>query len=48
MSLHENEIRLEQLYEEGLEEGMKKGLEGDALEFYADRYAKKYFDREVL
>ena len=33
MSNHWNEITMEQLFEEGLEEGMKKGLEGQALEF---------------
>ena len=37
--LHEE--RVEQLFEEGLEKGMAKGLSGKALDFFAERYAKK-------
>ena len=43
-----NQARMEQLFEEGLEEGMKKGLEGQALEFYADKYAKKVFNERGM
>ena len=48
MSNHWNEITMEKLFEEGLEEGMKKGLEGDKLEFFAERYAKKYFNERGM
>ena len=44
MSNHWNEMRMEQLFEEGLEEGMAKGLESPALDFFAERYAKKHFN----
>ena len=43
MSNHWNEEVMERLYEEGLEEGIKKGLEGNTLEFFATKYAKKIF-----
>tara|TARA_Y100000588_G_scaffold152087_1_gene166197 strand:- start:545 stop:745 length:201 start_codon:yes stop_codon:yes gene_type:complete len=36
-----HQARMEQLFEEGLEEGIAKGLEGKALDFFAERYAKK-------
>ena len=36
-----HQARMEQLFEEGLEEGIAKGLEGQALDFFAERYAKK-------
>ena len=39
---------MERLYEEGLEEGIKKGLEGNKLEFFAERYAKKIFNERGL
>ena len=45
MSNHWNEARMEQLFEEGLEEGMKRGLEGNKLEFFAEHYAKKVFNQ---
>ena len=48
MSNHWHEITMEKLFEEGLEEGMKKGLEGQALEFYADKYAKKVFNERGM
>ena len=35
---------MEKLFEEGLEEGIAKGLEGQALDFFAERYAKKHFN----
>ena len=41
MSNHWNDMSMEQLFEEGLEEGIAKGLEGQALDFFAERYAKK-------
>ena len=44
MSNHWNDMRMEQLYEDGLEEGLKLGLHGNTLEFFAERYAKKYFN----
>ena len=36
-----HQARMEQLFEEGVEEGIAKGLEGQALDFFAERYAKK-------
>ena len=48
MSNHWNEVIMERLYEEGLEEGIKKGLEGNTLEFFATKYAKKIFNERGL
>jgi len=48
MSNHWNEARMEQLFEEGLEEGVKKGFEGVVLEFYAENYAKKNFNNRGI
>ena len=36
-----HQARMEQLFEEGLEEGIAKGLEGKALDFFAEQYATK-------
>ena len=44
MSNHWNEIAMEKLFEEGLEKGEKLGLQGDTLEFFAERYANKHFE----
>ena len=33
--------RMEQLFEEGLEIGLAKGLEGNKLDFFAENYVKK-------
>ena len=41
MSNHWNDMSMEQLFEEGLEKGIAKGLEGQALDSFAERYAKK-------
>ena len=30
--------------DEGIEEGIKRGLDGNKLDFFAERYAKKYFN----
>ena len=43
-----NQARMEQLFEEGLEEGEKLGLHGDTLEFFAERYAKKHFNERGI
>ncbi len=44
MSCHINEEVMERLYDEGIEEGIKRGLDGNKLDFFAERYAKKYFN----
>ena len=48
MSNQWNEEVMERLYEEGLEEGEKLGLQGDTLEFFAERYAKKHFNERGI
>ena len=48
MSNHWNEEVIERFYEEGLEEGIKKGLEGNTLEFFAIKYAKKIFNERGI
>ena len=40
MSHPVNDMLMEQFYEEGLEEGSSQGLEGDALEEFAEKYFK--------
>lgn len=44
MSNIQNEILMENLFEEGLEEGSKQGLTGIELETYAEQYAVKKLD----
>lgn len=44
MSNINNEIILENLYEEGLEEAEKQGLSGKVAEDYAEIYARKKFE----
>lgn len=44
MSNATNEILMENLFEEGLEEGEKQGLTGIALETFAEQYAIKKID----
>mgnify|MGYP003680163028 FL=1 len=36
MSNHFNNLRIEQLFDDGLEIGLAKGLTGEALDFFAD------------
>ena len=43
MSHPVNDMLMEQFYEEGLEEGSSQGLEGDALEEFAEKYAEEKF-----
>jgi len=44
MSCLQNEIILENLYEEGLDEAEKQGLAGQVAENYAETYAKTKFE----
>ena len=44
MSCLQNEILLENLYEEGLEQAEKIGLLGQVAEDYAETYAKAKFE----
>lgn len=44
MSNINNEILLENLYEEGLEEAVEIGLVGKTAEEYAETYARKKFE----
>ncbi len=44
MSCHENEVLKESLYEEGLDRGMARGLNCEALEHFAYHYAMKQFN----
>lgn len=44
MSCLQNEILLENLYEEGLEQAAEIGLLGKVAEDYAEAYAKKKFE----
>ena len=45
MSNHFNDLRIEQLFDEGLEIGLAKGLTGEALDFFAEKYARKHFNK---
>ena len=40
-----NEIRKERLLDEALNIGIKKGLEGKELYFFADKYVKNNFHK---
>ena len=44
MSCLQNEIILENLYEEGLDEAENQGLSGKTAEDYAETYAKTKFE----
>lgn len=44
MSCVQNEIIMENLYEEGLDEAENKGLSGKDAEEYAETYARKKFE----
>lgn len=44
MSCVQNEIIMENLYEEGLDEAENKGLIGKDAEDYAETYARKKFE----
>jgi len=44
MSCLQNEIILENLYEEGLDEAENQGLSGKTAEDYAETYARKKFE----
>ncbi len=44
MSNHFNELRKEELYEEGLNKGLSLGLDYKALDYFAYHYAIKHFD----
>ena len=45
MSNHFNDLRIEELFDRGLEIGLAKGLTGEALDFFAEKYARKHFNK---
>ena len=47
MSCLQNEILLENLYEEGLYEAEKQGLKGQEAEVFAEEYARSIFEEKA-
>ena len=47
MSCLQNEIILENLYEEGLYEAEKQGLKGQEAEAFAEEYARSIFEEKA-
>ena len=47
MSCLQNDIILENLYEEGLYEAEKQGLKGQKAEVFAEEYARSIFEEKA-